>query len=340
MSEQLLQEALLKLNKTFGKGSIRFLGDTTTEDYDVISTGSIGFDHIVLGVGGYIKGRMYDLRGWEGSGKSSLCGHAIAECQRKGGRVALIDGEHAMDVNYFKSLGVDIDKLLLSQPDYGEEGFEIAKTLIQTGEIDLLIIDSDSSLIPKKAMEGEAGDASIGLKARLNGQEYPKLKLAARKFNTCIIVVSQYREKIGVFYGDPKVVQGGHTLKFYADTIIEIGKKVVKEGEESLANRTKMKTIKNKTFSPFRSWEVDIVFGKGIDKTKEVMDMAIELDIIKKYGNKITIISTGEKLDFLNKDTAEKEFLQMLVDNPELKDSISQQIKDKISPKQHLKEVA
>jgi len=194
------QEAMDKLNKTYGVGSILALDSKTGGDYDVISTGSIGFDHITLGVGGFVKGKLYELMGWEGTGKSTICGHAAAECQKAGGTVLYIDGEHAVDKNYFKKLGVDTTKMLIAQPSCGEEGFNIAMEMINTGEIDLVIIDSDSSLIPKKMLDGDVGDSTIGRKALLNSNAYPKLKGALSQHNVCVIVISQYREKIGVMF--------------------------------------------------------------------------------------------------------------------------------------------
>jgi recombination protein RecA len=191
------QEALDKLNKTYGEGSVLTLTTKANSDYDIVTTGSIGFDHITLGVGGFVKGKLYELIGWEGSGKSTICGHAVAQFQEKGYKVLYIDGEHAVDKDYFQALGVNIDDMLIAQPSCGEEGFNIAMELINTGQIDLVIIDSDSSLIPKKVLDGDVGDSSIGYKARLNSNAYPKLKSALSKHNVCVIVVSQYREKIG-----------------------------------------------------------------------------------------------------------------------------------------------
>ena len=198
-----LQEALDKLNKAYGTGTVLALDNKTDGHYDVISTGSIGFDWITLGTGGFVKGKLYELMGWEGTGKSTICGHAVAECQKKGGKVVYIDGEHAVDKNYFEAIGVNTADMLISQPSCGEDGFNIAIEMIKTGEIDLVIIDSDSSLIPKKVVEGEVGDSAIGLKARMNSSFYSKLKSAMSLNNTCVIVISQYREKIGVMFGNP-----------------------------------------------------------------------------------------------------------------------------------------
>ena len=210
-----LEEALKRLNKVYGQGAIMGLNEKNPNDYEVISTGSIGFDYLVLGVGGFVKGKLYEIIGWEGTGKSTICGHLTANCQKMGGKVVYIDGEHAVDKNYFRALGVDTDELLLAQPSNGEEGFQIALDTISTGEVDLVIIDSDSSLIPKKVVDGEVGESAIGRKAHLNSNAYPKLKGRLKNSNTCVVVISQYREKIGVMFGDPRTTQGGHALKFY-----------------------------------------------------------------------------------------------------------------------------
>ena len=218
------QAALDKLNKAYGVGSVLTLNSKNQNSYDLISTGSVGFDHITLGVGGFVKGKLYELMGWEGTGKSTICGHTVAECQAKGGRVLYIDGEHAVDKIYFEALGVNTDEMLIAQPSCGEEGFQIAMDLINTGELDLVIIDSDSSLIPKKVLDGDVGDSSIGKKAILNSNAYPKLKTALSTHNVCVIVISQYREKIGVMFGNPTTTQGGHALKFYSDCRIEVSR--------------------------------------------------------------------------------------------------------------------
>ena len=317
-----LEDALDALNKKYGVGTILSLGDKNHNNYDLISTGSIAFDYVALGVGGFVKGKLYELVGWEGSGKSTICGHAVANCQSSGGKVLYIDGEHAVDPNYFTALGVDIASMLIAQPTCGEEGFQIAMDMINTGEIDLVIIDSDSSLIPKKVLDGEVGDSSIGRKAKLNSDVYPKLKGILSKHQTCVIVVSQYREKIGVMFGDPRTTQGGHALKFYADVRVEVSKTVAKEGTEAYGNLTKIKTIKNKMAPPFKGVEFEILFGVGIDRMLEVMDMASDLGILRKYGKTITYSDHKYDLD---------EFEQLLTDNPEFFDSLRQNIIDKIN---------
>jgi recombination protein RecA len=304
--QESLAETLKRLNKTYGEGAILGLNDKSPDDYDVISTGSIGLDYKVFGVGGAVKGKLYELIGWEGTGKSTLCGHLAANCQKDGGKVVYIDGEHAVDKNYFKALGVNIDDLLLAQPSTGEEGFNIAVETIATGEVDLVIIDSDSSLLPKKVIDGEVGDSAIGTKAKLNSNAYPKLKNKLVENNVCVIVISQYREKIGVMFGDPRTTQGGHALKFYSDCRMEISKSLSKDGNEVLGNVTKIRTIKNKTYPPYHKCEFDIVFGMGIDRKKELMDLANELELGRKYGKTYTFDGTKylltEFMDMLNDD--------------------------------------
>jgi recombination protein RecA len=325
-----LEDALDALNKKYGVGTILSLGDKNHNEYDLISTGSIAFDHIALGVGGFVKGKLYELVGWEGSGKSTICGHAVANCQKAGGKVLYIDGEHAVDPNYFTALGVDIASMLISQPTCGEEGFQIAMDMINTGEIDLVIIDSDSSLIPKKVLDGEVGDSSIGRKAKLNSDVYPKLKGILSKHQTCVIVVSQYREKIGVMFGDPRTTQGGHALKFYSDVRVEVSKTLAKEGTEAYGNLTKIKTIKNKMAPPFKGVEFEILFGVGIDRMLEIMDMASDLGILRKYGKTITYNEIKYELD---------EFRTLLEDNEEFFDKLRQDIVSKINNVNEINEI-
>jgi len=315
------QEALDKLNKTYGVGTVLALDSKTSGNYDVIGTGSIGFDWFTLGTGGFVKGRMYELMGWEGTGKSTICGHAAAECQKKGGTVLYIDGEHAVDKNYFQALGVDTTKLLIAQPSCGEEGFNIAMEMIQTGEIDLVIIDSDSSLIPKKVLDGEVGDSAIGKKAVLNSNAYPKLKGALSTHNVCVIVISQYREKIGVMFGNPTTTQGGHALKFYSDVRIEVSRSLAKEGDVTYGNITKVKAIKNKMSPPYRQSNFEIIYGEGIDKLGEMMDLINEHEIGRKYGKTMTYNETKYDLE---------EFKAMLMDNEEFFNEIKTKIVNKL----------
>jgi len=316
------QEALDKLNKTYGVGTVLALDSKTNGNYDVISTGSIGFDWFTLGTGGFVKGRMYELMGWEGTGKSTICGHAAAECQKKGGTVLYIDGEHAVDKNYFQALGVDTTKMLIAQPACGEEGFNIAMEMINTGEIDMVIIDSDSSLIPKKVLDGEVGDSAIGKKAVLNSNAYPKLKSALSQHNVCVIVISQYREKIGVMFGNPTTTQGGHALKFYSDVRIEVSRSLAKEGDVTYGNITKVKAIKNKMSPPYRLSNFEIVYGEGIDKLKEMMDLINEHEIGRKYGKTMTYNETKYDLE---------EFKTMLMDNEEFFNEIKNKIINKLN---------
>lgn len=311
-------DTLKRLNKVYGQGAILKLNDKCAGEHEIISTGSIGFDYRVLGVGGIVKGKLYELIGWEGTGKSTICGHLTAECQKQGGKVVYIDGEHAVDKHYFEALGVNTDTLFLSQPSNGEEGFNIATEMIKTGEIDLVIIDSDSSLIPKKVVDGEVGDSAIGLKARLNSNAYPKLKPLLASKKTAVVVISQYREKIGVMFGDPRTTQGGHALKFYSDCRIEISKSLSKDGKEVIGNTTKIKTIKNKTWPPFLNCQFDIAFGIGIDKKKELMDLANEIELGRKYGKTYTFdgikYTLEEFMDMLNDEAFFQELREKVID--------------------------
>lgn len=301
--------ALEKLNKSYGKGTVLTLDSKPNSDYDIISTGSIGFDYITLGVGGFVKGKLYELMGWEGTGKSTICGHAAAECQKAGGKVLYIDGEHAVDKKYFRQLGVDTTKMLIAQPSCGEEGFSIALEMIPTGEIDLIIIDSDSSLIPKAVLEGEVGDSAIGKKARLNSNSYPKLKSAAANHKVCIIVISQYREKIGVMFGNPTTTQGGHALKFYSDCRIEVARSLAKDGDVTYGNITKVKCTKNKMSPPYRAVQFEIVYGVGIDKPSEVVTLLTDLGLAKKWGNTLTIGDIKYQIeDFIKELKTNEEF--------------------------------
>jgi recombination protein RecA len=324
------QEALDKLNKTYGMGTVLTLDSKTNGHYDAYSTGSIGFDHVTLGTGGFVKGKMYELMGWEGTGKSTICGHAVAECQKKGGVVLYIDGEHAVDKKYFEALGVDTTKMLIAQPSCGEEGFNIAMEMIETETIDMVIIDSDSSLIPKKVLDGEVGDSSIGKKALLNSNAYPKLKGALSQHNVCVIVISQYREKIGVMFGNPTTTQGGHALKFYSDVRIEVSRSLAKEGDVTYGNITKVKAVKNKMSPPYRLSQFEIVYGVGIDKLGEIMELINEHGIGRKYGKTMTIDEVKYDLE---------EFKVMLMDNNEFYESIKERILNKINQTEIIEDV-
>jgi recombination protein RecA len=307
-----------KLDKTYGKGTILTLDNKANDSYEVISTGSLGFDWKVLGVGGFVKGKMYELMGWESSGKSTICAHAVANCQMSGGVTLYVDGEHAVDRDYFKAIGVDTTKLLIAQPGNGEEGFNIVMDAIKTGEVDLIIIDSDSSLIPKSVMDNDVGEATIGKKARLNSDAYPKIKNLLVESNVCVIVISQYREKIGMMFGNPTTTQGGHALKYYSDCRIEISRSLAKDGDDVYGNLTKVKTVKNKTFSPYRKCQFDIIYGKGIDRVSELFDYAVDEGIIKRAGSwysyKETKLGQGDGAKTI------------LGDNPELYDEIEKEL--------------
>ena len=311
------QEALEKLNKQYGKGTVLALDSKTEGTYDAISTGSIGFDWITLGVGGFVKGKMYELMGWEGTGKSTICGHAVASCQAKGGKVVYIDGEHAVDKNYFEALGVDTSQMLIAQPSSGEEGFNIAVEMMQSGEVDLLIIDSDSSLIPNAVLDGDVGDHAIGKKARLNSGAYPKIKSIAHNTDTCIIVISQYREKIGVMFGNPTTTQGGHALKFYSDCRIEVGRSLAKEGQEVYGNITRVKATKNKMSPPYQKSEFEIIYGVGIDKVGETLKLLHEFELGRKYGKTYTFDGIKYDLD---------EFKEMIVNDEVFFDKLKTKI--------------
>lgn len=315
------QEALDKLNKAYGVGTVLALDSKSGGDYDIISTGSLGFDYITLGVGGFVKGKLYELMGWEGTGKSTICGHIAAECQKKGGTVLYIDGEHAVDKNYFQALGVDTTKMLIAQPSFGEEGFNIVMEMISTGEIDLVIIDSDSSLIPKKQFDGEVGDSTLGYKARLNSNAYPKIKAAAAKNNVCVVVISQYREKIGVMFGNPTTTQGGHAMKYFSDVRIEVSRSLAKEGDVTYGNLTKVKATKNKMNPPYRVAQFEIIYGEGIDKVGEILTLMNDYEVGRKYGKTMTFNETKYDLE---------EFKRMLLDNPEFYEEIKTAILNKI----------
>ncbi len=324
------EQALEKLNKQYGTGTVLALDSKTEGNYDAISTGSIGFDWITLGVGGFVKGKMYELMGWEGTGKSTICGHAVASCQAQGGKVVFIDGEHAVDKNYFERLGVDTTKMLIAQPSSGEEGFNIAVEMMSTGEVDLIIIDSDSSLIPKSVLDGEVGDHAIGKKARLNSSAYPKIKSIAHNTNTCVIVISQYREKIGVMFGNPTTTQGGHALKFYSDVRIEVARSLMKDGTEVIGNLTKVKATKNKMSPPYQKSEFEIIYGIGIDRVSETLQLLHDLELGRKYGKTYTY--DGIKYDL-------EEFKQNILEDVDFFNSLKSKIIDTLNGVEEVDEV-
>jgi recombination protein RecA len=319
-----LQLTLDKLEKSYGKGTIMKLGDTAIEPIEVISTGSLGLD-IALGVGGLPKGRVIEVYGPESSGKTTLAIHAIAECQKKGGIAAFIDAEHAFDKYYAKKLGVDVENLLISQPDNGEQALEIADNLIRSGAIDIIVIDSVAALVPKSEIEGEMGDSKMGLQARLMSQALRKLTGTISKTGCCCIFINQLREKIGVMFGNPETTTGGNALKFYASVRLDIRRiSQIKDTDEVSGNRVKVKIVKNKVAPPFRIAEFDIMFGEGISKAGEIIDLGVEYDIIKKAGS---WFSYGDTRLGQGRDAVK----QLILDNPELMEELESKIKETVT---------
>jgi len=315
-----LQLTLDKIEKGYGKGTIMKLGDNAIEDVQVISSGSLGLD-LALGVGGYPRGRVIEIYGPESSGKTTLAIHAIAEAQKAGGIAAFIDAEHAFDRFYAKKLGVDIENLYISQPDNGEQALEIADHLIRSGAIDIIVIDSVAALTPKAEIEGEMGESKMGLQARLMSQALRKLAANINRTNTTCFFINQLREKIGVMFGNPETTTGGNALKFYASVRIDIRRiGQLKEGEEIQGNRTRVKVVKNKLAPPFRRAEFDIIYGQGISKAGELIDMGVDLNILKKSGS---WFSYGETRLGQGRDAVKN----LLRDNPELSEEIEEKIK-------------
>jgi recombination protein RecA len=320
-----LKLTLDKLDKTYGKGTVMKMGDSAVQEVEVIPTGSLGLD-IALGVGGYPRGRIVEIYGPESSGKTTLTLHAIAEAQRKGGIAAFIDAEHAFDRYYAEKLGVDIENLIISQPDNGEQALEIADNLIRSGAIDIIIIDSVAALTPKSEIEGEMGDSKVGLHARLMSQALRKLTGSISKTNCTVIFINQLREKIGVMFGNPETTTGGNALKFYSSVRLDIRRSTqIKDSNGTvMGNKTRVKIVKNKVAPPFKTAEFDIMYGTGISKAGEIIDLGVDYEIIKKSGSWFSYADTklGQGRDAVK---------SLLADNPDLMDELEEKIKEAIA---------
>ena len=320
-----LKLTLDKLDKTYGKGTVMKMGDKAVIEVEVIPTGSLGLD-VALGVGGYPRGRVVEIYGPESSGKTTLTLHAISEAQKKGGIAAFIDAEHAFDRYYAENLGVDIENLIISQPDNGEQALEIADNLIRSGAIDIVVIDSVAALTPKSEIEGEMGDSKMGLHARLMSQALRKLTGSISKTNCTVIFINQLREKIGVMFGNPETTTGGNALKFYASVRLDIRRSTqIKDANSAvLGNKTRVKVVKNKVAPPFKTVEFDIMYGKGISKVGEIIDLGVDFEIVKKSGSWFSYDDTklGQGRDAVK---------NLLMDNPELMEELEQKIKDAIA---------
>jgi len=319
-----LQLTLDKLDKSYGKGTVMKMGDVAIEDIDAISSGSLGLD-LALGVGGYPRGRVIEIYGPESSGKTTLTLHAIAEAQKAGGIAAFIDAEHAFDRFYAKNLGIDVDNLIISQPDHGEQALEIADNLISSGAIDIIVIDSVAALTPKSEIEGEMGDSKMGLHARLMSQALRKLTGTIHKTNCTVIFINQLREKIGVMFGNPETTTGGNALKFYSSVRLDIRRRTqIKDGDKVIGNSTKVKVVKNKVAPPFTIAEFDIMYGLGISKTGEILDLGVEFGIVKKSGS---WFSYGETKLGQGRDAVKA----LIKDNPDLAEELETKIKEAIN---------
>ena len=323
--EQALNDAIKQIEKQFGKGSGMKLGDRAAVDVAVIPTGSLTLD-MALGIGGYPKGRIIEIYGPESSGKTTLTLHAIAEVQKQGGTAAFIDAEHAIDPVYAKNLGVNIDELILSQPDSGEQGLEIAETLVRSGAIDLVVVDSVAALVPQVELDGEMGDQQMGLQARLMSKALRKLSGVMNKTDCTIIFINQLREKIGVMFGNPETTTGGRALKFYSSVRVEIRRsEAIKNGTEIVGNKVNIKVVKNKVAPPFKSTSVDIIYGKGISRDGEVLDLAVEKDIVDKSG--AWYAYKGEKIG-QGRENAKR----YLTEHPDIMNEITEAIKASLMP--------
>ncbi len=320
-----LKLTLDKLDKTYGKGTVMKMGDSAVQQVEVIPTGSLGLD-VALGVGGYPRGRVIEIYGPESSGKTTLTLHAMAEAQKKGGLAAFIDAEHAFDRNYAEKLGVDIENLIISQPDNGEQALEIADNLIRSGAIDIIVIDSVAALTPKSEIEGEMGDSKMGLHARLMSQALRKLTGSISKTNCTVIFINQLREKIGVMFGNPETTTGGNALKFYASVRLDIRRstQIKNSDSTSVGNKTRVKVVKNKVAPPFKTAEFDIMYGEGISKVGEIIDLGVDFEIVKKSGSWFSYDDTklGQGRDAVK---------TLLLDNPELMEELEKKIKEAIA---------
>lgn len=325
--QEALNAALKNIEKTFGKGAVMRLGDESAKmDVDVISTSSIGID-MALGIGGVPRGRIIEIYGPESSGKTTIALHIVAEAQKAGGNAAFIDAEHALDPVYAKALGVDVDNLIVSQPDTGEQALEILEALVRSGAIDVAVVDSVAALVPRAEIDGEMGDSHVGLQARLMSQALRKLAGIIKKSNTAAIFINQLREKVGVMYGNPEVTTGGRALKFYSSVRMDIRRiETLKKGTDMIGNRTRAKIVKNKMAPPFKTAEFDIMYGEGISREGDILDMAVELNIIKKAGS---WFSYGEERLGQGRDKV-KEYLK---ENPEFADAVEQKIRDHFAKK-------
>lgn len=312
-----IEEVTISLNREYGKNTIVNF-DGQSEEYDVIPSGNISIDYKVLGIGGFAKKRAYMVKGWSGANKSTLSAHLAANCQAKGGTVVYIDSEHALDVHYFSALGVKFNKtFILCQPNNGEEGLDVALQYIESGEVDLVIIDSDSMLVPKSVMEAKAGTQNIGKKAKMNSDNYPKLKAAIHRNNVCLVTICQYRVDPGKMFGDNRVVPGGFAIEYIADVIVELTKRWKKEGEETLGTETDFKTTKNKTYIPFKKETFDTIFGVGIDNLQDILNLGKTYEIWKLRAGVVT---------YEEKKYSEEEFKELILSNPEF----HKELKDKI----------
>src|ERR1043165_7747182 len=320
---KVLKRAIDKIEKDYGKGSVMMLGDKQQDAIDTISTGSLGLD-VALGIGGFPRGRIIEIYGPESSGKTTIAIHTIAEAQKKGGICAIIDAEHAFDASYARKLGVDVDNLIISQPDYGEQALEIADRLISSGAVDVVVIDSVDALLPTGELQGEVGESKMGLQARLMSQALRKLTATISRTGCCCIFINQLREKIGVMFGNPETTTGGNALKFYASVRLDIRRiSQIKDGDTASGNRTRVKVVKNKVAPPFRQVEFDIIFGEGISKVGEIIDMGVELGILNKSGS---WFSYGDNKIGQGRDAVK----QFLLDNPEVMEEVEGRIREQL----------